>query len=80
MFSGDYKQVKLIDLGVSSKLDSTRATKGAGAGTSRYMPPEQLNGKLSFKVDIWTFGCVILQFISGKRPFHTIDNDVAATM
>lgn len=67
-------------MGVSSKLDSTRATLGAGAGTSRYMPPEQLNGRLSSKVDIWAFGCVMLQLITGNRPFHSIDNDIAATM
>ena len=80
MLIKDFQVVKLIDMGVSSKLDSTRATLGAGAGTSRYMPPEQLNGRLSSKVDIWAFGCVMLQLITGNRPFHSIDNDIAATM
>ena len=47
-------------MGVSNKLDKTRATKAAGAGTTRYMSPEQLDGKLTFKVDIWSFGCVLL--------------------
>jgi serine/threonine protein kinase len=50
----------LIDLGVSNKLEKTRATKAANAGTLRYMSPEQLNGSLSFKTDIWAFGCVML--------------------
>ena len=60
MFSGDYESIKLIDLGVSSKIDQTKATRAAGGGTTRYMPPEQIDGKLSFKVDIWSFGCVLL--------------------
>ena len=40
MFNADYSSVKLIDLGVSSKLDKTKATKAAQGGTPRYMPPE----------------------------------------
>jgi serine/threonine protein kinase len=62
MFSGDLEKVKLIDLGISNTLDKTRATNAASHGTPRYMSPEQLDGKLSFKVDIWAFGCVLLQF------------------
>ena len=76
MFSGDYENIKLIDLGVSSKLDKTKATRAAGGGTPRYMPPEQLEGKLSFKVDIWSFGCVLLQFATGIRPFDSIEQDM----
>lgn len=40
LFSGDYETIKLIDLGVSNRLDKTRETKAAQAGTIRYMPPE----------------------------------------
>ena len=40
MFNADYSYIKLIDLGVSSKLDKTKATKAAQGGTPRYMPPE----------------------------------------
>lgn len=54
-------RVKLIDLGVSNKLEQTRdKTTSAAAGTMRYMPPEQLNGSLSFKTDIWGFACLLL--------------------
>ena len=44
------------------------------------MPPEQLNGSLSFKTDIWGFGCVLLQFSTGLKPFNDIDHEVAASM
>lgn len=77
LFSGDYEKVKLIDLGVSTRLDQTKHTKQASQGTPRYMPPEQLNGNLTFKVDIWAFGCVLLQFCSGLKPFSGIENDMA---
>ena len=50
LFGGDYETIKLIDLGVSNRLDKTRAnTRAADRGTYRYMSPEQLNGSLSFK-------------------------------
>jgi serine/threonine protein kinase len=39
-----------------------------------------LNGSLSFKTDIWGFGCVLLQFATGLRPFNDIDHEVAASM
>ena len=60
LFSNDYEKIKLVDFGVSTRFDKTRATRAAQAGTLRYMPPEQLNGSLSFKTDIWAFGCVLL--------------------
>lgn len=52
--------MKLIDLGVSNRLEATRMTKAAGQGTLRYMAPEQLNGSISFKTDIWAFACVLI--------------------
>lgn len=67
-------------MGVSNKLDKTRATRAAGAGTTRYMSPEQLDGKLTFKVDIWSFGCVLLQYSTGRRPFDDVENDAAVCM
>ena len=44
------------------------------------MPPEQLDGNLSFKVDIWSFGCLLLEFCSGIKPFNQIENDIALSM
>ena len=70
--------MKLIDLGISHRLlDSTRKTRAAEKGTPRYMSPEQVDGKLSFKIDVWALGCVLLQFATGLMPFHKINNDMA---
>jgi serine/threonine protein kinase len=76
----DYEKIKLVDFGVSTRFDKTRATRAAQAGTLRYMPPEQLNGSLSFKTDIWAFGCVLLQFCTGLKPYDDITNEIVATM
>ena len=59
--------------------DRTRETNEA-QGTVRYMSPELLNGKITFKADIWAIGCILLQFITGRQPFDGIANDVTVTM
>ena len=46
----------------------------------RYMPPEQLNGSLSFKTDIWGFACLLLQFATGHKPFNDVENEIAASI
>jgi serine/threonine protein kinase len=62
---------------ILNHLDKTKATRKAGHGTPRYMSPEQLDGKLSFKCDIWALGCVLLEFSTGVKPFENVASEVA---
>ena len=42
------------------------------------MAPEVLNGcdeKYPFKSDVWSFGCMILEVVSQKRPWHQFECD-----
>ena len=39
------------------------------------MPPEQLDGVMTSKVDIWAFGCVLLELITGKEPYSDMVNE-----
>jgi serine/threonine protein kinase len=44
---------------------------GAILGTAAYMPPEQAMGKsVNKRADIWSFGVVLFELISGKRMFR----------
>ncbi|KAI5466209.1 hypothetical protein BGZ63DRAFT_420711 [Mariannaea sp. PMI_226] len=49
-------------------------------GTPMYMSPEVIKGENPGKsgaVDIWSLGCVILEMVTGRRPWHNLDNEWA---
>ena len=77
--------VKLLDFGLAKQdAASLTATRGeaptaaaeltrAGTilGTPEYMAPEQIEGKEADpRSDIFAFGCVLFELISGRRPFE----------
>ncbi len=44
--------------------------KGTILGTFQYMAPEQIEGDLAdARSDIWAFGCVLYEMVTGKRAF-----------
>ena len=63
-------KIKLIDFGLSAKVfDYTRKVNRIG-GNIRYMSPEQIKNVVSKKSDIWSFGCVMLEYATGLIPYE----------
>ena len=73
-------RVKVLDFGlakqtVAAKGDSTAtmalSQPGMVMGTAGYMSPEQVRGEpLDHRSDIFSFGSVLYEMLTGKRAFH----------
>jgi serine/threonine protein kinase len=89
--------VKLLDFGIAKLVTPEGAasdlthTQTAGpataggliAGTAPYMSPEQARGRpVDKRTDIWAFGCVLFEMLSGRPAFEgrTVTDLIAAIL
>ncbi|HKU76920.1 MAG TPA: serine/threonine-protein kinase [Pyrinomonadaceae bacterium] len=75
MLSRGTEQVKIVDFGIAKIKESVVApstvTGAATAGTIIYMSPEQLHGiKVTAASDIYSFGVIAYELVTGRRPFN----------
>jgi len=63
--------VKIMDFGLAKVRGGTLVTKaGTTLGTAAYMSPEQVRGnEADQRSDIWSFGVVLYEILTGKLPF-----------
>ena len=78
-----YEQAAPVDPSRSPTITEQMTAMGVILGTAAYMSPEQAKGKrVDKRADIWAFGCVLYECLTGKRTFHgdTITETVAAIL
>lgn len=83
-------KVKILDFGLAKALSgesidqqTTITEPGRIIGTPAYMSPEQARGQLTDKrCDIWSFGCVLYEMLTGKVPFEreTVSDTLASIL
>lgn len=76
--------VKLIDFSIAVKAKKGFSLFGRKAktirGTRSYMAPEQIRGQMpDARTDVYGFGCVLFELLSGRTPFTAPSPDVLLT-
>jgi eukaryotic-like serine/threonine-protein kinase len=73
----------VLDLSQAPTLTAMGTEEGKILGTPTYMSPEQARGKpVDKRTDIWTFGCLLYELLTGRRTFRreTPSDTIAAVL
>jgi eukaryotic-like serine/threonine-protein kinase len=73
--------VKLVDFGIARMLGEPTLTEaGTVLGTAAYISPEQARGEpVTAATDVYAFGAVLFQMLTGRPPFEGADALEVAT-
>lgn len=65
-------RIKVIDLGIASRMSNASLSNTEGFGTPAYMPTEQSEKGLCGKyTDIFALGVMLFEMLTGRLPFYS---------
>lgn len=81
----DERTAVIADFGLSQLADSTESgltTTKSIKGSFRYLSPELLDegARHTLQSDVWAFGCVMMEVLTGMLPFPNAKNDISLTL
>lgn len=62
----DFGIAKILDIEETGELTAS----GVGVGTPEYMAPEQFQGRVDTRSDIYALGVVFYEMLTGRRPYQ----------
>jgi len=68
----------LLDFGLSVMSDEERRSSMRHAGAIEFMAPEQNEGQMLFQTDIYSYGVIVYELLTGRVPFPLQDNGETA--
>ena len=58
-------ELRMIDFGLSKKLDNANSSMKKTIGSPYYIPPEVLKGSYTLKCDVWSMAIILYVMIVG---------------
>lgn len=65
----------LLDFGLAIMSDEQRRTSLRHAGAVEFMAPEQHDGEMFFQTDIYSYGIILYELLTGTVPFPLINKN-----
>jgi eukaryotic-like serine/threonine-protein kinase len=76
LLNGDFDQIKVLDFGIAKQVmrdaddpDHELTSSRSYIGTPEYMAPENFDGRVDTRSDIYSLGVVLYLILTGRLPF-----------